>query len=804
MTIYDPLTYRTVVARPGEVPDKFWAVNKLLRDMGAAGVINLVASDGEPGDTSVIWLDVAAPEIEGGVPKAHNGTSWTALTKQLFLAHLGGSAGVANGDYGDIVVSGGGAVWTIDAAVLSGLAPAVHTHAIAQVTGLQAALDNKLDDSQATVFGLSLLDDADAIAGRATLGLGTLATQSGTFSGTSSGTNTGDVTLAGVPNYITIVGQVITRALINLASHVTGRLPFANITAAATASKLLGRGSASAGDFEEITLGAGLSMTGTTLNAAGGGGGDMLLGTVQTNTALKTFNDATLGLRNVANTFTALFTNTNTAARTYTLKDANGTLAFTSDITGTNSGTNTGDVTLSGVPNYITIAGQVITRALVDLAAHVTGKLPLANMADVATGTVFYRKTAAAGAPEVQTLATLKTDLGLIGTNTGDQTITLTGPVTGTGSGSFATTITSLAVTTGTIADNAVQMAKLEDAAPYTLLMRNSGTTGDPAYVKISALLDRAAFGAGDKIMIEESTGELRKIDFLDLPGASAGLANAYGVITDGTTSGVAVGGDTFKLRAGAGLAIAVQNNDATHGDNALYSVDPRRSPIVDTDFITTNTVNGPYQITAISAGTFNTAPVAGVVTANHPGVVRLVSSTTANSGVMVMAGQTGVAAGALVLLSGGEQFDIVFRTPAALTNLTYRIGFLDTITSAVPTDGVFLEMPATGAIIGRTLNNTAGNNSATLATLAVNTWYHARIIINAAAASADFFIYSDAGALLGTANIGGANIPVVSGRELGIGGVFTSAGVAAADIVSLDYMSASFPGRALVRGALA
>lgn len=75
----------------------------------------------------------------------------------------------------------------------------------------------------------------------------------------------------------------------------------------------------------------------------------MLLGTSQIVTALKTFLDATFGIRNVANTFTSFFTNANTASRTYTLKDANGTLAFTSDITGTNSGTNTGDETTARI-----------------------------------------------------------------------------------------------------------------------------------------------------------------------------------------------------------------------------------------------------------------------------------------------------------------------------------------------------------------------------------------------------------------------------------------------------------------------
>jgi len=50
----------------------------------------------------------------------------------------------------------------------------------------------------------------------------------------------------------------------------------------------------------------------------------------------------------------------------------------------------------------------------------VSGAVTLAKMANMATGSLIYRKTAATGAPEVQTLATLKTDLGLTGTNSGD------------------------------------------------------------------------------------------------------------------------------------------------------------------------------------------------------------------------------------------------------------------------------------------------------------------------------------------------------------------------------------------------
>ncbi len=56
-----------------------------------------------------------------------------------------------------------------------------------------------------------------------------------------------------------------------------------------------------------------------------------------------------LNLRNAANTITSWFTTAATVARTWTMPDKDGTVAMTSDITGVNSGTNTGDETAATI-----------------------------------------------------------------------------------------------------------------------------------------------------------------------------------------------------------------------------------------------------------------------------------------------------------------------------------------------------------------------------------------------------------------------------------------------------------------------
>lgn len=133
--------------------------------------------------------------------------------------------------------------------------------------GRSTAGAGNIEEITCTSAGRALLDDADAAAQRTTLGLGTLATQSGTFSGTHSGTTsgtntgdqtitlTGDVTGSGTGSFAaTIANNAVTAAKINTGAVTTAKIDAAAVTgaklAADSSTVVSGNAPTGSGEFE--------------------------------------------------------------------------------------------------------------------------------------------------------------------------------------------------------------------------------------------------------------------------------------------------------------------------------------------------------------------------------------------------------------------------------------------------------------------------------------------------------------------------------------------------------------------------
>lgn len=358
---------------------------------------------------------------------------------------------ISDGDKGDITVSGSGATWTIDndAVTLAKMDNMATASLIYRKTAGTGDPEVNTLATLKTDLGLTGTNSGDQTS---IVGI------TGTKAQFDTAVTDGNILYVGDVTQYTdelaqdaVGGMLLDTATIDLtytdltpslsADVKDASITFAKMQHIAT-DRLLGRDTALSGDVEEISLNSTLEFTGA--------------GAVQ-RAALTGAITATAG----SNT---------TALGSFTTAQLNTALSDNDIATGGGSatGANTVDVTLAGTPNYLTIAGQAITRALIALT----------HMADVATSTVFYRKTAGTGSPEVQTLATLKTDLGLTGTNSGDQTITLTGDVTGSGTGSFAATIANAAVT----------LAKMANMATASVFYRKTAGTGAPEVQTLATL----------------------------------------------------------------------------------------------------------------------------------------------------------------------------------------------------------------------------------------------------------------------------------------------------------------------------
>lgn len=128
-----------------------------------------------------------------------------------------------------------------------------------------------------------------------------------------------------------------------------------------------------------------------------------------------------------------------------------------------------------------------------------------------------------------RTIAQVKSDLGLTGTNSGDQTITLTSDVTGAGTGSFATTI----------ANNAVTNAKAAQMAAHTFKGNNTGSTANALDLtatqltaELNAFVGDAGSGGTKGLVIAPTTGDGSKFlrgdaTWVTIPGGGDALTSS-------------------------------------------------------------------------------------------------------------------------------------------------------------------------------------------------------------------------------------------------------------------------------------
>jgi len=250
-------------------------------------------------------------------------------------------------------------------------------------------------------------------------------------------------------------------------------------------------------------------------------------------------------------------------------------------------------------------------------------------------------------------------------------------------------------------------------------------------------------------------------------------------------TSRQAAGNELTALQALADTAGFLKKT----GDGA-YAIDTEtyrrsaynRSVLIENDFYST-TAFSALAGSALSSGSISTS--AGEP--NHPGVVTLLDSTTANGGYKLTTYSSSIR------LAGTERGEFVFKFGTLRSGLIVNLGFFDTTTAADSTDLVCLHFTgATGRLTGGTRADATFGTTATYYSPTAGVWYRGVVELNSNATLATFTLYAENGSVLWTDTLS-SYIPTASGRELGFGVIATESTTdTAAIMLYLDYASMS------------
>jgi hypothetical protein len=446
----------------------------------------MLALTGQKGDWAI--------RSDTGATWVITGTDPTQLASWTSVSYPGAPVVSVNGQTGTVTLSYSDVgAQPIDATLTALAAVTTAANKLIYATG-----SDVFSTTDFSAFGRSLIDDADASAGRATLGLGSAATvNTGTTSGTipllGTGGHLANATMplgaqlydnAGTPKLsadfaarklfandgVTVVLDYSNGfAVTEIDATSDGGLLFSSDTGGNSVdwyhrTLIANDGTTVAIDWSDpgvLEFFGGVfsvdATTGAVIDHLTGAGGAAIFG----------YNGGfwtPSGLDGIASPdLSSTLDNSGFTGNGSNLSSLNATQLTTGTVPAARMPAHTGDVTSSSGSVALTIANSAVS---------------LAKMANMATASLIYRKTAGAGAPEVNTLATLKTDLGLTGTNSGDQTITLTGDVTGSGTVSFA----------ATIANSAVTLAKMANMATASLIYRKTAGSGAPEVNTLATL----------------------------------------------------------------------------------------------------------------------------------------------------------------------------------------------------------------------------------------------------------------------------------------------------------------------------
>ena len=323
---------------------------------------------------------------------------------QAFNSHLTTISTLARSD-GNVIV-GDGSAWVAESGAT--LRASIGVDAAGTDNSTNVTLAGKdylaLSGQAITAGSIDLTDDVSGVLPVANGGTNatTVAGARSSLNVDVAGTdNSINVTLAG-EDYLSISGQQITAANIDLTDNVTGTLPLAsggtNATTAAGARTSLNVDPAGTDNSTNVTI-AGedyLSISGQQITAA--------------NIDLTDNVTGALPLANGGTNATSA-----AAARTSLGVDAAGT-------------DNSTPVTIAAGRDYVSISGQTLTLNAVDLTADITGNLPVANLngGSSASSTTFWRGDGTWSAPvgtgdlistnnlsDVASASTSRTNLGL-------------------------------------------------------------------------------------------------------------------------------------------------------------------------------------------------------------------------------------------------------------------------------------------------------------------------------------------------------------------------------------------------------